>query len=126
MKDDLDMISFGMIADAGDARHFAFEALAAAQRQDFGECSVMLSKAHSALEKGRRAQTDLLFDEMNGTHHDVNVLLVHSEDHLMDASSTLELIEKMIEMVRRQESLEKRIKELERRMHESTTPTPKR
>lgn len=118
MKDDLDMISFGMIADAGDARQFAFDALAAAQRYDFGEVSVLLAKAHSALEKGRRAQTDLLFDEMNGTHHDVNVLLVHSEDHLMDTATALELVEKMIDLVRRQEYLEKKIDEMERRIKE--------
>lgn len=118
IKDDLDMISFGIIADAGDARNFAYEALEAAKHYDFGKCDSLLSRSHAALDKGRRAQTDLLFDEMNGEHHDVNVLLVHSEDHLMNTALAIELVEQMIDLLHGREALEKRVNELERRMEE--------
>lgn len=114
-KDDLDMISFGIIADAGDAKSFAFEALHAAENREYAKCDLMISKAHASMNKARRAQTDLLFEEMNGEHHEVNVLLVHSQDHLMSAQLAIDLIEQMIARIRIQERLETRIAQLEQR-----------
>ncbi len=117
-KDDLDMISFGIIADAGDARTFAFEALQAAENREYARCDVQISKAHASINKARRAQTDLLFEEMNGEHQEVNVLLVHSQDHLMDAQLAIDLIEQMIARIRIQEKLETRIGRLEEHVDE--------
>lgn len=45
-----------------------------------------------------KAQTDLLFNEMNGNPTPVNVLLVHSQDHLMTSMLAQELIKEMIIM----------------------------
>ncbi|WP_323090383.1 PTS lactose/cellobiose transporter subunit IIA [Allobaculum sp. JKK-2023] len=115
-KDELDMVSFGIIADAGDGKSYAFDALNAARKGDFGGGEALLAKARTAIEKGRRAQTDLLFAEMNGEHHDVNVLLVHSQDHLMDAMQTMDLVTELVTQIKEQKKLEKRIEELERRV----------
>lgn len=40
---------------------------------------------------------------MNGDHKDVNVLLVHSQDHLMSAMLANQLIKEMIDLYKRQE-----------------------
>ena len=43
-------------------------------------------------------QTSLLAKEANGDHTEVNVMLVHAQDHLMTAILAKELIAEMIEM----------------------------
>lgn len=116
MNEDLNMISFQMIASAGDARAHAFEALEAAKAGDQKKCEELLKKAHSEVDAARRLQTDLLFGEMNGQQKTVNILLVHSQDHLMDAQLALDLIEPMCGMMQENQALATRVEALERKM----------
>ncbi len=102
MDNDLDMLSFGIIANAGDSRSFAFQALDAAKEGNFEEADRLLEKSDEAADKAHKAQTDLLFAEMNGDHKNVNVLLVHSQDHLMTAMLANQLIREMIDLYRKQ------------------------
>lgn len=113
MNEDLDMISFGIIANAGDSRSFAFQALEAARRGNFKEADELLEKSRIAYQKAHKSQTDLLFAEMNGDHKPVNVLLVHSQDHLMNAMLAMELIKEMIRTLSENRDLERRLKSLE-------------
>ncbi len=105
MDNDLDMLSFGIIANAGDSRSFAFQALEAAKEGRFDEAERLMKMSDEAADKAHKAQTDLLFAEMNGDHKDVNVLLVHSQDHLMTAMLANQLIKEMIDLYRRQSPL---------------------
>ena len=94
----LDMVSFGIIANAGDARSFAFQALDAAKHGNFEEADELMKRSEEAGTLAHKAQTDLLFKEMNGEHTEVNVLLVHSQDHLMTSMLAQELIKELIEL----------------------------
>ncbi len=100
MDDELSMISFGIIANAGDARSFAFEALAAAKEGNFEEADELMKKSEDAVTLAHKAQTELLFGEANGEKHTVDVLLVHSQDHLMTAMLAQELIKELILLYR--------------------------
>lgn len=101
MDNELDMISFGIIANAGDSRSYAFQALQEAKAGHFAEADELLKKSDEAAAKAHKAQTDLLFKEMNGSETKVNVLLVHSQDHLMNAMTAVELIREMIDLYKR-------------------------
>ena len=92
------MISFGIIANAGDARSLAFQALDAAKHGDFAQADELMKKSEEAATLAHKAQTDLLFKEMNGEHADINVLLIHSQDHLMTSMLAQELIKELIEL----------------------------
>ena len=93
----VEMISFGIIANAGDARSFAFQALEAAKEGKFDEAGELMKKSDEAATLAHKAQTDLLFNEMNGNPTPVNVLF-HSQDHLMTSMLAQELIKEMIIM----------------------------
>ena len=67
-----EMISFGIIANAGDARSFAFQALDAAKHGDFAQADELMKKSEESSTLAHKAQTDLLFKEMNGGHTEVN------------------------------------------------------
>lgn len=96
-----EMVSFGIIANAGDARSFAFQALEAAKEGNFEEADEFMKKSDEANNLAHKAQTDLLFAEMNGNPTPVNVLLVHSQDHLMTAMLANELIKELIALYKK-------------------------
>lgn len=93
-----DAISFEMIAHAGDARSYAFQALEAARNGDMEKADILMEKSDEAGTLAHKVQTELLFKEMNGQSTPVTVLLVHAQDHLMTSMLAQELIKEMILM----------------------------
>lgn len=93
---DLNLVAMNIIANAGDARSFAFQALASAKGGKFDEAEALMKKAKGASAEAHKAQTELLFKEANGEKQEVNVLLIHSQDHLMTSILAMELIEELI------------------------------
>ena len=93
-----EMISFGIIAHAGDARSYAYGALAAAKAGNFEEAAELLKQSDAAAVEAHHMQTDLLINEANGNKTTVDVLLVHAQDHLMTSMLAVELIKELIEL----------------------------
>ena len=89
-------VSFGLIAAAGQARSFAFEALKAAREHDFDRADELLEQSKQASLEAHHQQTQLLVKEANGEHTPVDVMLVHAQDHLMTSMLAQELIEELI------------------------------
>ncbi|MEJ8736501.1 PTS lactose/cellobiose transporter subunit IIA [Erysipelotrichaceae bacterium HCN-30851] len=94
----IDLIAMNIIANSGDARSHAFAALEEAKQGNFETAEEFLKKANDAVNLAHKAQTELLFEEANGNKQDVNVLLIHSQDHLMTCMLAIELIKEMIVM----------------------------
>lgn len=97
-----EMVSFQIIANSGDARSLAFQALEAAKAGNFDEANDLLKRSDEAATLAHKAQTDLLFGEMNGNPTPVNVLLVHAQDHLMTSMLASELIKELILLYKKQ------------------------
>ena len=91
-----DLVSMAIIANSGDARSFAFCALEEAKTGNFEEAENLLKQSEASATLAHKAQTDLLFAEANGNKQDINVLLVHSQDHLMTSMLATELIKEII------------------------------
>lgn len=97
---DLEMISFGIIAAAGQGRSLAFQALAAAKEGDFAKANSLMEESRQASLEAHHQQTALLVKEANGDHTPVDVMLVHAQDHLMTSMLAQELIAELIELHR--------------------------
>ena len=93
-----EMISFGIIAHAGDTRSYAFGALAAAKAGNFEEAEALLKQSNDAAVEAHHMQTELLVNEANGNKTPVDVLLVHAQDHLMTSMLAVEVIKELIEL----------------------------
>lgn len=91
-----EMLSFALIAAAGQARSLSFEALEAAREKDFDRAHKLMDQAKAAALEAHNQQTELLVREAQGDHTAVDVMLVHAQDHLMTAMLAQELIEQMI------------------------------
>lgn len=93
-----EMISFGIIANAGVARSLAFEALAKARKGDFDGAHDLLDQSKASSLEAHHQQTELISNEARGNHTPVDVMLVHAQDHLMTAMLAQELIEELVRL----------------------------
>lgn len=96
MDDENVFSSMTIIANSGDARSYAFRALEEAKGGNFKEAEKMLVKSQESANLAHKAQTELLVKEANGEKQEINVLLIHSQDHLMTSMLAVELINEII------------------------------
>lgn len=95
---DMETIAMQIIASAGDGKALAFEALEEAKAGNFEKARTFLKESEQASLGAHKAQTGLLVQEANGKKADIDVLLIHSQDHLMTGIIAFELIREMITM----------------------------
>jgi PTS system cellobiose-specific IIA component len=69
-----------------------------------------MDESAKAFNMAHQQQTNLLFDEINGENTPVNVLLVHSQDHLMNAMTVREFAQLFIEQEKKIAALEQALK----------------
>jgi PTS system cellobiose-specific IIA component len=89
-------VAMSLIAYSGEARTHAFEALKCARKNDFIQAKELMERAEKSSLRAHQAQTSLLVSEANGNAVNLNVLLVHAQDHLMTSMLALELIQELI------------------------------
>ncbi|WP_211772932.1 PTS lactose/cellobiose transporter subunit IIA [Lentibacillus halodurans] len=106
MTENMQMLSFNIILHAGNARSNAMEAIKLAKEFKFDEARNKISEADNEFTEAHHIQTELLQDEAEGKQHEVNVILVHAQDHLMTAMTVKDLANEMIEIYERIERLE--------------------
>ena len=59
--------------------------------------------ASEEISATHRIQTDLIQEEARGNHAEISLLLVHAQDHLMNAITVKELAEEFITLHKRVE-----------------------
>lgn len=104
MNSELEVSIMKIIANAGDAKSTAYRALSAAKNKDFEKAKKLLNESMEKSTKTHNAQTELLTLDSIESGIDVNVLLVHAQDHFMTSLLAIELIEEII--ILRQEIIE--------------------
>jgi PTS system cellobiose-specific IIA component len=95
---ELENIVFNIILHAGNAKSNCFEALHAAKDRNFEKADQLIEQAKNELLEAHHVQTDMLQKEAAGEKKEVTLLLVHAEDHLMNAILAKDLIEEMIKL----------------------------
>lgn len=95
---DIENIAMTLIAHSGDARTLAYRALNAAKAHDFEEADRLMKESEQCSILAHNGQSELLFAEANGNKTELNVLLVHAQDHLMTSMLAQELIRELIEV----------------------------
>jgi len=98
---DTEQVAFSIILHAGDARSSALEALRYAREHNFIEAEQSMALAKTQLIAAHHIQTDLLQAEARGEKQEINLLLIHAQDHLMTAMLAKDLIEEMILMFKK-------------------------
>lgn len=88
----------GLIMHGGDAKSNAMSAIQAAKAGDFDEADKKLEEANEALTRAHQSQTELLTQEASGEPVELSLLLVHGQDHLMNAITFKDLAVEVIDL----------------------------
>jgi PTS system cellobiose-specific IIA component len=91
----------GLIMHGGDAKSSAMEAIYAAKSGSFDEAEEKLEAADEALANAHKSQTNLLTQEASGDSVELSLLLVHGQDHLMNAITFKDLAQELIDVYRK-------------------------
>lgn len=100
----LESVVMALVVDAGSARSLAMEALRKAQESEFEQANSLLAQCEETLEKAHEYQTDLIQREASGENIPMSMLLVHAQDHLMNAGLIHNLAEIIVDLYSRLES----------------------
>ncbi|SDJ08989.1 PTS lactose/cellobiose transporter subunit IIA [Natribacillus halophilus] len=101
-----------LILHGGNARGAAYEALDAAEEEDFEGAEAKLEEAEQEFVAGHKYQTELI------SHQDDEAIpsffMIHAQDHLMTAQAELALIKRLINQHRETSALKQRVSALEK------------
>ncbi len=98
---DIEMIVMKLVVNGGNARSTAIEALRAAKVGDFKKADELMEEADTILKEAHEIQTEMIQNELNGNKVEVGLLMVHAQDHLMNAMTVMDLSKEMIDILRK-------------------------
>ncbi|MEC6747228.1 PTS lactose/cellobiose transporter subunit IIA [Marinilactibacillus sp. XAAS-LB27] len=98
--DPMTEVAFQIILFAGNGKSSAMEAIQEAKEGNFEEADKKLKEAGEELGKAHQHQTTLLQNEARGEQQQLNIILVHSQDHLMTAMTVRDLATEIVEIYR--------------------------
>ncbi|GLB32916.1 PTS cellobiose transporter subunit IIA [Lacrimispora amygdalina] len=98
---DIEMIVMKLVVNGGNARSTAIEALRAAKAGDFKKADELMEEADTILKEAHEIQTEMIQNELNGNKVEVGLLMVHAQDHLMNAMTVMDLCKEMIDILRK-------------------------
>lgn len=89
---------FQIILHGGNGKSSSMEAIAAAKEGNFVEANKKLKQASEALNEAHHVQTQLIQNEVNGVKCEVSLLMVHAQDHLMNALTVRDLATVIVDL----------------------------
>jgi cellobiose-specific phosphotransferase system component IIA len=91
-------VAFEIIACAGDAKSLALMAIEEARNGNFEQAEKNLAEAREQMAKAHDVQNDMLQSEAQGRSVELNIVLIHAEDHLTMAIMSIDFAEEFIEL----------------------------
>ncbi|WEV45845.1 PTS cellobiose transporter subunit IIA [Streptococcaceae bacterium ESL0687] len=100
-REDLQMVAFNIILHSGNARSLINESLRAMREGDFDLAHEKMDEANKALVEAHHSQTKLLQDFASGQKIEIEIIMVHAQDHLM-TTITLQEVARELEYLYKQ------------------------
>lgn len=99
--DELETLIMELLVNAGAARSEALSALRFARSYDFTCAEQAMAQSREFVKQAHKIQTQLIGMDEGSGKLPVNLITVHSQDHLMNAMVIQDLAEDLIELYRR-------------------------
>lgn len=100
MDEKLQMICMKLVVNGGDAKSKSIEALRLARSGRFEEAEKLIEECEEILNEAHEVQIDMLQEEARGNNIQVYLLMVHAQDHFMNALTVKDLAVEIIELTR--------------------------
>ncbi len=94
----MEMTIFSIISQGGDARSSCMEAINYAKAGNFIDAERSMEDAEKKLEAAHKEQTRLIQMEAGGERIELSLLLVHAQDHLMNAGVVKDMAREFIDL----------------------------
>jgi len=95
---DITNAAFELILYAGNGRSYAMEAIREAKRGNFEKAEELIAKAGEEIGQAHEVQTKLIQSEAGGQSVQLNMLMVHAQDHLMTSMVVRDLAKEIIDI----------------------------
>ncbi|HCP0139210.1 TPA: PTS lactose/cellobiose transporter subunit IIA [Listeria monocytogenes] len=97
---ELEQTIMQLIVHGGNTKSDAMLAIEAAKKGDFDVADEQIKNAEAALLEAHHSQTSLIQGEARGEKAEVSLLLVHAQDHLMNAITFKDLAKEIVDLYR--------------------------
>ncbi|MHC9001687.1 PTS cellobiose transporter subunit IIA [Enterococcus bulliens] len=94
-SEEIQVIAFTIILHSGNARTNIHQAFKAMRENDFEQANTFLQEAKEEVVKAHNSQTELLHSYAGGTKIEMEIIMVHAQDHLMTTMTLQEVAEEM-------------------------------
>lgn len=94
----IEQVIMELIVNAGNARSKLMQAIKAAKGGDMKLAKEKIKEANEALNKAHDFQTNLIQREAAGDGVEISLLMVHAQDHLMNAMTVRDLAQEIVAM----------------------------
>ncbi|WP_334074823.1 MULTISPECIES: PTS lactose/cellobiose transporter subunit IIA [Paenibacillus] len=98
-----------IIASSGEARSLSLKAVRIAREGKLEEAEELVKQAKEKLKDAHKVQTKLIQAEGRGEKTEVTMLMIHAQDHLMNALTVRELIVELIEEIKARLALQQQV-----------------
>jgi cellobiose PTS system EIIA component len=96
--DNFETVIFQIILHGGNGKSSAMEAIQAAKQGDFTGAKDRLKDCTEALQEAHKIQTSLVQAEVRGERTEISLLMVHAQDHLMNAITLKDMAAEFVEL----------------------------
>ncbi len=105
---EIESLVMELIIQSGEAKSYSMEALRAARANEWALADQHLTAAKMAARAAHKIQTQLIGADEGAGKIPVTLILVHAQDHLMNAMLCRELVEELIHLHREVAALKNR------------------
>ncbi|WP_163100196.1 PTS lactose/cellobiose transporter subunit IIA [Peribacillus alkalitolerans] len=98
---EIEQIAFQIISSSGDALSTMMKALQFGREGNFSEADQLMKDASALLSKAHKAQTELIVKEARGEKSEYSIMMVHAQDHMMNALLAQTLISEMLSLYKK-------------------------
>lgn len=95
-SEELQTVAFEIILNSGNARSLVHEAFKEMRKNAFEQASQKLDEANEALIEAHKSQTELLQEYASGEKIEMEIIMVHAQDHLMTSMTLREVAIEML------------------------------
>lgn len=103
-------VIMNLIMHGGDAKGKAVEAIREAKKFNFEMAEEKIKEATESLNIAHKSQTTLLTNEASGSSMEVSLLMVHGQDHLMNALTFIDMAKEVIDLYQEISQLKEQLK----------------
>ncbi|MDR1138394.1 MAG: PTS lactose/cellobiose transporter subunit IIA [Clostridiales bacterium] len=99
-KDNEDLMTtiMNLIVEAGSAKSYAMEAIHFAKNGELSQAQESLNQAEQAISAAHHAQTGLIGRAATGEKIEINLFMVHAQDHVMTAILAKDLAIEIVDL----------------------------